>query len=353
MPAFNNPIPAGEASLPHQTTPDTPPRPEPAHFDPAQSAWVLSRYCDVSAALRHPNLWPVSGKREIQPDSRDSAGRIKERAEMLDALSASRLEFWRPRLEGITKSKLDSLPTDRPVDLLSEFALPWGLDVAIVVTEADLYAPAHLSDLGRRIFAATGAGDDSALRADGAAATSELEGILEGGPIPMAEPSFIALSQTLPRLLVNSWLALIRHPREFARLRAQPGLLPGALDELLRYAGIVRRVYRRATVDVDLNGVRIAAGDLVVLMLASANRDPDQFPDPDRVDLTRSNVNHVTLGTGRNSCVGALVIRMAGSVATAALASRFSKIDFHSVGEWRTGSGFCFPASVFVALQRC
>ena len=79
--------------------PMTPPRPEAPHFDPAQNAWVLSRYPDVWAALREPHLWPVSGKREIQPEARDDAGRLKQRAAMLEALSASRLEEWRPRLE--------------------------------------------------------------------------------------------------------------------------------------------------------------------------------------------------------------------------------------------------------------
>ena len=82
--------------------PSTPPPPTAAYFDPAKNAWVLSRYPDVWAALREPHLWPVSGKREIQPETRDDAGRLKQRADMLEALSASRLEAWRPRLESLT-----------------------------------------------------------------------------------------------------------------------------------------------------------------------------------------------------------------------------------------------------------
>ena len=167
----------------------------------------------------------------------------------------------------------------------------------------------------------------------------------------MGEPAFVALSQTLPRLLANAWLALVRHPDEYARLRAHPDLMPGAIEELLRYAGIVRRVFRRATANVDLGGVRIAEGDLAVLMLASANRDPEQFPDPDRLLLARPVTSHVALGTGRNSCVGAMLIRMAASVATGALAAKFAEATFSSVGGWRTGSGFCFPASVYVTLR--
>ena len=248
----------------------TPPRPEAARFDLAQNAWVLSRYPDVWAALREPYLWPVSGKREIQPESRDADGRLKQRAAMLEALSASRLEEWRPRLEALTHSALDRLPTDRAVDLFGEFTLPWGLALAMLVTGADAADSRRLADLGGRVFAATGESEDAALRADAASATAELERIFETGPIPMGEPAFVALSQTLPRLLANAWLALVRHPTEFAHLRAHPELMPGAIEELLRYAGIVRRVFRRATAKVDLGGVRIAEGELAVLMLASA-----------------------------------------------------------------------------------
>ena len=139
---------------------------------------------------------------------------------------------------------------------------------------------AVLADLGGRVFAATGESEDAGVRENAAAATAELERIFEAGPLPMAEPTFVALSQALPHLLASAWLALVRHPDEFARLRACPDLVAGAIEELLRYAGIVRRVFRRATANVDLGGVSIAQGDLVVLMLASANRDPEQFPDP-------------------------------------------------------------------------
>src|SRR5260370_23726869 len=239
----------------------TPPRPGAPRFDTAQNAWVLSRYADVCAALRDPHLWAVGGKREIQPDSRDDAGRLKQRADMLEALSASRVEMWRPRLEALTHEALDRLPTDRAVDLLGEFTLPWGLSLAMHVTRADPAASRRLSDLGSRVFAATGAGrEDIELRADAAAATAELDRIFETGPIPMGEPAFVALSQTLPRLLASAWLALSQHPGEFAWLRAHPDLLPGAIEELLRYAGIVRRVYRRATANGQTWRVGVGEG---------------------------------------------------------------------------------------------
>jgi cytochrome P450 len=329
----------------------TPARPAPAWFDPERNAWILSRYADVWAALREPNLWPVNGKQQIVREGRDADGRLEQRAPMLEAIAGARVEAWRPQVEAVTQSAIAKLATDRAVELLGEFARPWGLSLAIMVTGADPSQRERLGELSRRVFAATGAETkDAALRADAAAATAELEQIFAGGPIPMGEPAFVALSQTLPRLLANAWLALMQHPGEYARLRAHPELLPVAIDEMLRYSGIVRRIFRRATANIALGGITIAEGDLAALMLASANRDPDQFPDPDRLDLTRAAPGHLALGTGRNSCVGAMLIRMAASAATRALTERFTAVRLLSVGEWRTGSGFCFPESAKVAL---
>ena len=330
----------------------TPPRPGAAYFDATQNAWIFSRYQDVWAAMREPHLWPVSGQREILPEIRDETGRLKQRADMLDALSVSRLEAWRPQLQALTCSALDRLGTGRPVDLLAEFALPWGLALSMLVMRADPADGGRLAELGGRVFAATGESENAVVRADAAAATAELERIFEAAPLPMAEPTFVALSQALPHLLASAWLALVRHPAEFARLRARPELAAGAIEELLRYSGIVRRVFRRATAGVDLGGVNIAQGDLVVLNLASANRDPEQFPDPDRLDVARPVTGHVALGTGRNSCVGAMLIRVASSLATGELTARFAEAQFSSVGGWHMGSGFCFPASVYVTLLR-
>jgi cytochrome P450 len=227
--------------------------------------------------------------------------------------------------------------------------LPWGLSLAMLVLHANPADRERLSGLGTRVFAATGVSDDAILRDDAAAASSELRSIFANAPVPMGEPTFVALSQTLPRLLASCWMALLRYPEEMAQLRAQPELMPGAVEELLRNAGIVRRVFRRATAEIELGGLRIAPGDLVVLMLASANRDPDPFPDPGRVSVARPITNHVALGAGRNSCVGAQLIRMAASVATRLLLARFD-VALHGVGDWRTGSGFCFPSSVSVRL---
>lgn len=323
--------------------------PQPAYFDSAKRVWILSRYADVLAALQHPHLWPVGGgEREIESESRDEAGRLKMRSDVLARFSQANLAEWRPRMEAEAVRILKELPAERPVDLFREFALPWGLAVAMLATGADPADGEKLGALGTRVFAATGAAEDSPLRADAAAATAELEGIFQH--VPLGEPTFVALSQTMARLLASCWLALVSHPGEYGRLRAQPELMPAAVEELLRFSGIVSRVYRRSTAAVELGGVTIAKGELAALMLATANRDPAQFRDPGRVDITRPVASHFSLGYGRNSCVGGNPVRMSVAVATTALVSTYRSAKLTRDVEWRTGSGFQFPAVVEVTV---
>jgi cytochrome P450 len=330
----------------------SPPAPQPAYFDAECGAWVLSRYADVLGAFRHPCVWPIAARGKDQAKTRDEIGRLRVRPQSLEALSAARVAEWQARAEPLARSAAARLATDRPVDLLTEFALPWCFEVALMVLQADPRDSARLEDLGARVFAATGAPDGSELRPIAAEATAELERIFQDGPMPMGEPTFVAISQTLPRLLANIWMALLENPDELTRLRARPSLLPGCVEELLRHAGIVRRVWRQALADLELGGVKIAAGERILLMLASANRDPAQFPEPDRLDLDRSVTGQLALGSGRNSCVGNLVIRMGVAVSTAALLAEFHEIELYATPEWRVGSGDSFPTSVPVRLRK-
>ena len=321
--------------------------PQPPYFDSTKHVWILSRYADVLAALQHPHLWSVGGaEHEIDTESRDQAGRLKVRADVLARFSQSNLAEWRPQMEAEAARILKALPTGQTVDLFREFALPWGLSVAMLATGADSSDREKLGALSTRVFAATGAGDDSPLRADAAQATAEIAATVSH--IPLGEPMFVALSQTMARLLASCWHALASYSDEYAKLRACPELIPGAVEEMLRYSGIVRRVYRRATAQVEVGGVTIAKCDLVALMLATANRDPAQFPDPGRLDLTRPTFSHFSLGYGRNACVGGNPVRMAIAVATTVLVSTFSSVNLNAHREWTSGSGFQFPVSVEV-----
>jgi cytochrome P450 len=169
--------------------------------------------------------------------------------------------------------------------------------------------------------------------------------------MPRASSTFSGTVETLPRLLANAWLALFQHPAEVARLRADPGLMPLAVEELLRYAGIIPRLFRKATTDVEVGSLRLAVGDRVTLMIASANRDPEQFPDPDRVDVSRPATGQLSLGIGRCSCAGARLVRMALSVSIATILGTFEHIGVSDTIRWQDDH-LCWPLSVPVTLQR-
>jgi cytochrome P450 len=112
-------------------------------------------------------------------------------------------------------------------------------------------------------------------------------------------------NETTSYTICSGFLALLENPREWLRLRAEPALLPGALDEMLRWGSTNAYVQRVALRDVVVGGTAIAAGDIVTLWNVSANRDPAQFPEPDRFDITRSPNRHLSFGSGVHRCIGA------------------------------------------------
>ena len=134
--------------------------------------------------------------------------------------------------------------------------------------------------------------------------------------------------ETTAHLIGNSTLALLTHPDQLALLRAEPGLWPGAVNELMRWCGpaLLSRV-RYATVDLEVGGTAIRRGDAVEAVLVSANFDPRVYDDPQRLDVTRlvdaHGDGHVGFGHGVHYCLGAALARQEGEVAVRALFERF------------------------------
>jgi cytochrome P450 len=323
--------------------------PSAPYFDEQRHAWVLTRYRDVMAALRDSELWPVAARGEDHSVTRDEIGRLKLRAPVHDVL-APRLDGWRVRMEPLAEHLLERLPAADTVDLLADYALPWCRELALIVVDAPPEQNDHFVALSTEVFAATGAPDDSPLRPRAAAATAELDRLLKDGPMPMGEPTFVAISQTTPRLLANTWASLLDYPGEAAKLRTEAALWPGAIEELLRFAGIVRRIWRQARSRVQYEGADILAGQKVLLMLASANRDPEQFAEPNRLDVTRRVPAQFALGAGRNSCAGGALVRAAVEISTRALLARYPNMRACGTSQFLTGSGYTFPSTVPVLL---
>jgi cytochrome P450 len=121
--------------------------------------------------------------------------------------------------------------------------------------------------------------------------------------------------ETTTNLLGNGLLALLRHPRELRRLRDQPALMPTAVEELLRYDAPVQRLVRVVHHAVRLGDVIIGSGEVVVFLLGAANRDPEAFSEPDRLDIGRHPNRHLAFGWGAHFCLGAPLARLEAAVA--------------------------------------
>jgi len=149
---------------------------------------------------------------------------------------------------------------------------------------------------------------------------------------------FTAGHETTTNLIGNGLYTLLRHPAELARLRARPGLIGSAVEELLRYEGPVALTSRNPIRDYELDGRTIAKDDELTLVLASANRDPAVFADPERVDLARGENRHLSFGFGAHFCLGASLARLEGQIALGSIVARFPGLKLASESvEWKPG----------------
>jgi len=133
--------------------------------------------------------------------------------------------------------------------------------------------------------------------------------------------------ETTTNLIGNGLWLLLTHPEELARLRADPTLVPIAIEEMLRYEGPIQLNNRRLKAPMDVGGKTLAEGTSITIAIGGANRDPAQFLDPDRFDAGRKPNRHVAFGQGDHACSGMNVARMEGRVAFSRLLARFPKIE--------------------------
>jgi cytochrome P450 len=139
---------------------------------------------------------------------------------------------------------------------------------------------------------------------------------------------FVAGFITTANLIGNGLLALFRHPEEMARLWADAELGATAVEEMLRFDSPVQLIERRALADLEIDGHVVEAGETVNLLLGAANRDPERFADPDRLDVGRPDGNgHLSFAWGIHHCLGAPLARLEGRVVFARLRERFSRLE--------------------------
>ena len=330
---------------------DEPPQATEPYFDTKLNSWILSRYSDVAAALSSPNFAVVGLKRDRKHTDDDEVTRLKMRAETQAAISTEKLHLWEKETRQAARARAFSLATDRPVDLLEEYAAPVCLALAVLATNANSHDAQHLSELAEVVSASAAEPFDAECKAKAKLANAALRPCFHSGPEPLRDSGFVALSHTIVHLLGNMWFSLLQYPQQWRRLHHEPALVPRAVEELLRYAGFPRVLFRRAEVDTTLGNAQINAGDHIVLRIVAANRDPLRFANPNELDVTRRDVTQLMLGAGMHACVGAPLIRLAAVATTLSLVERFERVDLAETVEWRGGSGFVSPSALRVHLQ--
>jgi cytochrome P450 len=349
----------------------------PVHMPGYGRAWIVTRYADVRTALNDPRLardihrWPGGGRSRpaegtgvyahmlhADPPDHTRLRRIVQKA------FTPRRAALRPRAEEIAAGLLDEMAAapGELTDLLGAYARPLPIGVLcelLAIPEADrawiavnvaAYDDrAQLERVERELAAyfaeliaarRSEPGDDlvSALARDSGAA----DGLTGDELLATVFLLVMAGFDTTVNLIASGTLALLTHPGEKTRLRQDPSLLPAAVEELLRFTSPVNHANDRFTIeDVPVGDVVIPAGEWVFLAISSADRDPAQFPDPDRLDLGRDTSGQVAFGHGIHHCLGAPLARMEAEVALGALLARFPRISLAvppSELRWRPNS---------------
>ena len=194
-----------------------------------------------------------------------------------------------------------------------EFLLPEGMHAELIAAREEF------ADYVRELA-------DARRREPGEDLLSALVGVRDSGDL-LNETELvstcilllIAGHETTVNLIGNGTLALLRHPDQLARLRAEPGLVEGAVEELLRFDSPVQLTLRSALVDAEIAGTAVPSGSVALLLIGAANRDPEEHPDPDRLDVTRVAGRHLAFGQGLHFCLGAPLARLEARVALTAL----------------------------------
>ena len=341
-------------------------------IDGTSPIWFVTRYDDAVAVLldderfvRDPALAFTPEERsafnagmpasiaftETHMLNRDGADHRRLRRLVTKAFTPRMVEQLRPRIQEIADDLLDAVAERGEMELVDEFAFPLPITVIVEL----LGIPARDRDRFREWSAAIvtpaldpvsfeqwGAHLDAFVaylrelfderRGDpGSDLVSALLQAEDGGDTLSEEELFsmvvlliVAGHETTVSLIGNAVLALLRHPDQLDALAADPALVPNAIEELIRYDGPVERSLNRwAATDVELGGHTIRRGETVIVILGSANHDPEKFPDADRLKATaEADSRHLGFGRGSHYCLGAPLARVEAEIALTTLLRR-------------------------------
>jgi pimeloyl-[acyl-carrier protein] synthase len=358
---------------------------DPVHQSPL-GFWVCTRYDDAVMILRDPRFGRegmaklMEARLGLTQDTsrardmlfQDPPDHTRLRALVSRAFTPRVVEVMRPHIQEIVDGLLDRVDGARAMDVIEDLAYPlpvtvicemlgvpaadqdifktWStdiarsLDAAILPADSDAIprgrdARLGLADYFRSLIATRRKDPKPDLLSALIAAEEEGNKLSEGELVSTCMLLLIAGHETTVNLIGNGLLALLQHPDQLRALRDDPGLIQTGVEELLRFDGPVQRTGRMTTAEVEIGDKRIPRDSVVVSVIGAANRDPKQFADPDRLDVSRKDNRHIAFGFGIHFCLGAPLARLEGQIALGTLLRRMPKLALVSdVPEWRESS---------------
>ena len=350
--------------------------------EPGSPVWILTRWADVRDVSKRPNRFSsgrgirlidvvrrVRGETTALGDELETIvhmdpprhGRVRSLVNKV--FTPRRVAALEPWMRRIFRETLDRLPTSEPIDLVSEIAAPvpavaiarvlgvpeaeWrdfqaAADALILLDGGEASGEAAAAAMARagEFFARVGGWVEDRRASPGDDLLSALVHVEEDGlrfdasdVVTMVVTLLVAGNETTRTLISGACLAMHDHPDERAKLVARPGLVPGAIEEFLRWVTPVHGHARTACEDTEVGGVKIRAGEPLVMMYRSANRDEAVWPDGDRLDVSRPPAAnpHLSFGHGEHFCLGASLARLEAQVVCEELLARHP--HFEIVGE--------------------
>ena len=369
---------------------------EPVYYD-ERMGWMLTCYSDLKALARDPRLgraaYETARMAELPHDVRAAAmpitdGLKKElartdppdhtrlRALVTKAFTPRMIETLRPRIQEIAEDLLRQAHGTRRMDVIRDFAYPlpasviaellgipgkdrdrlkaWTVDrIAFMGSVRTASDPVDLARRAGQSAQALAAyfrdlmaerrrqPRDDLISALVRVEAEQGDRLSDAEVIANCVNLLSAGHETTTNLIGNGLLALLRHPEQLQLLRETPELIPSAVEEFLRYDSPVQMTPRAAVDDIEIRGKTIRRGDRVMLVLGAANRDPDRFSDPDRLDITRRGNDHFSFGFDRHFCLGAHLARAEAQIAFFTLLRRSPVLALESdLVEWHPNPVF-------------
>jgi cytochrome P450 len=398
-PTSPEPVPSRELSLYHLLDPEVLANPyplyrqlrseNPVHWDPFLYAWVVTRYDDVVHVLHHFSaqrtptpeqlsalnlsaLNPIAAVMVRQMLFLDPPAHTRLRALASAAFTPRRVEQLRSHIREVMDGLLDAVVTQGHMDVIADFASPapaivtaemlgvpaadhaqlkeWSQDFAEMLGNFQhnpdrfprvLRSVEHLCDYFRQAMQEQQSHPRSGLIQAMMAAEVDGARLTEEEIIANLIVTMVGGQETTTNLIGNGVLTLLRHPDELERLRADSSLIPAAVEELLRYESPSQHTARLAPADTQLGGKQIRRRQAVIAVMGAGNRDPDRFPEPDRLDLARKDNRHLAFGWAAHFCFGAALARLEGQIAFERILARLPNLslDTRATLQWRQNLG--------------